>query len=351
MNSEQRAIIALAEKEGVSPIEKDARLIVHGMVNATRDQMRKYQVGYDKMGEAQQDAVIGDLTKAYEDLAITIARALASASTPAVVMTCKDLKVSNGMFTATVDSDQTHYNDLISKVQDKGEIMAVLYERQYRDGMETIQADRDQKSLPLDDEEPTKPKSKRASAGTGSATSAANLAKKATELPPKLLQDARDFITNQQVCTVSGIQNGLKIGALKAVAVLDQMVAEGIVSFVGDSKSGEYQLVRSAPAVTPTPGEGSAEDALDFSSADGLSFDGDMELDNEPSGNTGDILTDDLYAKIKEFVVKKGKFSVGSVLISLDIADDIIVEEAARRMEEEGILTEENDAGIRSLVA
>jgi len=347
MKTEHRAILARAEKEGLLPSELAAELVVHDLVNAARAQMSRYEVGYNKMTEKQQDAVLAELQENFTGTAEIIGRILASAGTSSVRMTCKDMKISNGTLTGVVSSDEPAFNQLISKVQDKSEVLVVLYEREYSEALDNIQSEKDQKSLPLDGADEQKSKGKRASAGTGSATSAANIAKKATELPPKLLQDARDFIKNQQVCTVSGIQNGLKIGALKAVAVLDQMVTEGIVSFVGDSKSGEYQLVRSAPTVEPMPDTDLAAEPLDFAPTDDLSFDG----DDESIGNTAAGLTDDLYAKIKDFVIKSGKFSVGSVLVSLDIADDVTVEEAAQRLEAEGILTEENEAGIRSVVA
>lgn len=352
MTPEQRAIIAAAEKDGVSPIEKDARLIVHGMVNATRDQMRKYQVGYDKMGEAQQDAVIADLTAAYDELAITIARALASAGSPAVVMTCKKLEVSNGTFTGIVKSDQPFYNDLISKVQDKGEVVVALYERQYRDGMETIKGDKDQRALPLDDE-PAKPaKGKRASAETGSATSASALAKKATDLPPKLLEDARAFIDNQQVVTVSGVQNHLKIGAVKAGAVLEQMEVEGRVKFVGDSKSGEYQKVHTANlAPTGSANESAVgADKSGDSAPTGLSFDGDDDQAEEPGDAqpVAQILTDEIFGKVKTEVLKTKRVSSGALSVKFSL-DDEIVEQAIQRLEMEGVISEENEAGVRTV--
>lgn len=313
MNSEQRAIIALAEKEGTSPIEKDARLIVHGMVNATRAQMRKYQVGYDKMGQDQQDAVIGDLTAAYEELAITIARALASASTPAVIMTCKDLKVSNGTFTAIVESDQDHYNDLISKVQDKGEIVAVLYERQFRDAMETIQGDKDQRTLSLDDASDSKQKAKRAPKAK---------VEPEIEIPEGLLNQARDFVIIQQNATFAGIQNQLKIGMQKAEAILKLLEGEGVVRYVGDDKTGQYELVRSAPVVTGEQGEK-------------------VEIDAE---------TAEVFYQTACKAVLKAVSADDSVLRPIYGDDDNAIEQALMRMEEDGIVSAPSPEGLRDVL-
>lgn len=329
MNAEQRAIIELAEKEGVPACERDARLVVYSMVKATRAAMAKYEVGLNKMTEKQQDAVHGDLEAAYKDLALSIARAMASAGTPSVVMNCSDLKIAKGVFTGTVKADQKFFNELISKVQDKSEVVVVLYERQYADALDAIESDKDQRSLPLDSAD--KPEKKaRASTGTGSATSAGALANKATELPPKLLEDARAFIRDQQVCTVSGIQNGLKIGAVKATAVLDQMAEEGIVEFVGDSKSGEYKLVRNKE-------EKSTDEAQETI---------DLQQDGEQQATE---LTDEIYAQIKAKVLETGKVSVGALSITFNL-DDEIVEQAIDRLELEGVVTEENEMGVRSVV-
>lgn len=322
MNAEQKAIIALAEKEGVSAIEKDARLIVHGMVNATRDQMRKYQVGYDKMGEQQQDSVIADLTAAYNDLAITIARALASAGTPFVIATCKKLEVSNGNFTAIIKSDQDHYNDLISKVQDKGEVVIALYERQFRDAMDDIQADKDQKSLPLDSDAPSKPEKKpRAASGTKSAGALA----KAVELPPKLVEDARAFIVDQQNCKASALQNFLKCNFGKAEALQKLFESEGLIEFVGTDASGDYELVRKAP-----------EQAADPVSTE------QVDLDQANADEPITELTDDLYDRIVAKTTEKGSASAGALSVTFDISFEI-AEQAFDRMELEGVIDAEGN--------
>lgn len=242
MSPEQRAVIAAAEKDGVSPIERDTRLIVHGMVNATRDQMRKHQQGWDKLGEQQQDVILANLTQDYNELALTIARALASMRTPFVIATCKKLEVSNGNFTAIIKSDQPNYNDLISRVQDKGEVVIALYERQFRDGMDDIQSDKDQKSLPLDGD--AKPVGKKPAAKPKAST------EKKIELTPKLIADGRDFVTIQQNASIKGLQNILHIGYDKAEALLKLYESEGLVKFVGTDQSGQYEIVRAGAAIS-----------------------------------------------------------------------------------------------------
>lgn len=336
MNHEQRAIIEAAEKEGVPACERDARLVVYSMVKATRAAMAKYEVGLNKMTEKQQDAVHGDLESAYKDLALSIARAMASAGTPSVVMDCKDLKIANGTFTGIVKADQKFFNELISKVQDKSEVVVVLYERQYADALDAIESDKDQRSLPLEGDKEPKPKKERASASTGSATSAAALAKKATDLPPKLLEDARTFLRDQQSVTVSGTQNHLKIGGVKAAAVLEQLVDEGLAQLVEGSKPAQYILVHEDQSTI----ESLATDS-------DLTFDGDE--DETVDSEAHHMLTEELYEKIKAQVLKTKKVSVGALSIAFDI-DDEIVGQAIERLELEGVISEENEAGMRTLI-
>lgn len=240
MSPEQRAIITAAEKDECSYIERDARLIVHGMVNATRDQMRKHQQGWDKLGEQQQDVILANLTEDYNELALTIARALASMRTPFVIATCKKLEVSNGNFTAVIKSDQPNYNDLISRVQDKSEVVIALYERQFRDGMDDIQSDKDQRSLPLagDDKEAKPAKPKKATEP------------KAITLTEKQIHDGRQFLVEFRKPSISGMQAQLKVGYDKAVVALELYADEGLIVRLGDDR---YEMAGITGTVTSDP--------------------------------------------------------------------------------------------------
>lgn len=251
MKAEHKIIIAAAEKDGLSPCEKDARLVVHDMVNATRKAMAKYEVGYNKMTEKQQDAVLGDLEADYKELALIIARTIASGGTPAIKMVLKDMKISNGTVTGIVDGSDKHFNELISKVQDKSEVMVVLFERQYADAMDAIQSEKDQRSLPLDEKAPTG-KKPAAAKGKGNAVTETKI-----ELTPKLVTDGRDFVTIQQNASIAGLQNHLKIGFAKAEALLKLYEGEGLVTFVGTDETGQYELVREQKEPTVKPDAGS----------------------------------------------------------------------------------------------
>jgi ribosomal protein S25 len=243
MTREQKALLDQARAEGKLAMEYSPEFIVHGMVDTMRNQMVRYEVGYKKLSQQQQDTVLAELQHAAEGIAHTVARMIHSAGSQTVNMTLKDLKVSNGQVTGMVKADEDYYNDLISKVQDKGEVLIVLYPREFSAGMADIQSEKDQRSLPLDDEKPArKPRTKKAIDEP-----------KAIEIPKKFLDDARDFVTIQQNCTVAGLQNQMRCGFDKAVAVLDKLAEEGIVKRTGDSPNDQFELVRDKPGAEASP--------------------------------------------------------------------------------------------------
>ncbi len=307
MNVDQKAIIEAAEKEGLLPMEKCARLVVHDMVKAARAQMSRYEVGYNKMTEKQQDTVLAELEKAFTDLALTVARTIASGGTPSVIMTLKSMKIdAKSQVTGVVEGNEKYFNELIAKAQDKSEVVLVLYERQFADAMDDIQSDKDQKSLPLDGEQ--KPASKPRG---GKAKSAGETAK-AIEIPPKLLEQARDFVIIQQNASIAGLQNQLKIGFEKAVTIMDRLAEEGVVMKIGEGNDVKYELIRNKPKADP----------VDFDAQS---------------------LTDDLYAQMVAKVQESGSAVAGALVIAFDV-DDEIAELAITKMREAGLIDDEGVA-------
>ena len=313
MKSEHKAILAAAEKDGMLPMEKDAALIVHDMVQATRKQMARYEVGYNKMTEKQQDTVLADLAEAFKETALIVARMIASAGTPSISMTCKDMKISNGTLTGIVSSAEQHFNDLISKVQDKSEVLIVLYEREYSDALDNIQSDKDQRTLPLGDEAPKikAPRSTKAKAKEED---------KPIQIPEGMLNQAREFVTGQQNATFGGLQNFLMIDIRKADAIFKLLEGEAVVRYEGDEKTGNYVLVRSSDAL--------AEEAVTTA----------------PERNFNE-----LCALVKAKVIESGQVSVGALTVAFDASVEDI-EQAIDALEMDGVVSEEDDLGGRTVL-
>lgn len=335
MKREHQVIIAKARRDGMKPVELASELMAYTLVEAMRDASAASSIPYSKMSEIQQDAAIQQWTEATKEAIDLAIQVISSAGTRTVRMELTSVAVGKKLkVSGVVAGNEEFKHDLIDLANDQGTAIVILNERDYLQGLDGIHGEKDQKPLDLESDPADKPEKKaRASTGTGSATSAGALAKKATELPQKLLEDARTFIRDQQVCTVSGIQNGLKIGAVKATAVLDQMAEEGIVEFVGDSKSGEYKLARAKP------------EEFEMSA-----LSPDEKADLVGAGDTLEAeLTDAIYEQIKAKVLESGKVSIGALSITLNL-DDELVEQAVERLELEGIVTEENEVGMRAIV-
>lgn len=349
MKREHAAIVARARRDGLKPVELATELMGYTLVESMRDCIASHAVAFKNMSQVQQDSCIQQMTEAVKESIDLCIQVIASAGTRTVRMDLTSVAVGKKLKVVGVVAGTEEYkHDLIDLANDQGTAIVILNERDYLQGLDGIQGEKDQRDLPISEPEPNEPAkpagkgSKEKAPRSSSPTSAATIAKNAVQLPEKLLQDARDFITNQQVCTVSGIQNGLKVGMVKATAVLEQMAAEGLVVFVGDSKAGEYQLNRGKLAVdaiiAPT-------DKADEMLAD-LTFDGEPAAE----GNHTVSLSDEVYQKIKESVIRTKKVSIGGLSVAFDLDVDSI-ESAVKRLEEEGVVSEENEMGMREILA
>lgn len=310
MKREHQVIIAKARREGMKPVELAAELMGYTLVEAMREASAANSIPYSKMSEIQQDAAIQTWTEAVKesiDLAIQV---IASGGTRTVRMDLTTVTVGKTLKVAgTVDGNEEYKHDLIDLANDQGTAIVILNERDYLQALDGITGEKDQKPLDLEGESKPKPKAER----KGSATSAAAIAKKAIEIPPKLLADAREFVTTQQNCKVSAIQNKLAIGLDKAMAVLAKLEEEGVVKFVGDEKTGEYELVRAPKAAA-------AE------------------------------LTPELYEKIKAKVIADQRVSVGGLAVAFDVETDLI-EQAIEELVADGTVSgSDEETGERTVL-
>lgn len=302
MKAEHAAIMARAKKEGLLPMELASELLVHDLVQVTRAQMCRYEVGYKKMTESQQDAVLAELQDEIKKSALIAAQVIASAGTETVLMTLKDMKVANGTVTGIVKGDEKYFNELISKVQDKSDVLIVLYQRQYADALDNIQSEKDQRSLPLDGA-PKKTRQPKAKAGDEP---------KAIDIPQKLFADALEFINRNQVCTVASLQNGLHIGFEKGQALLAKLESEGIVTAADES--GNRRIVK---------------------------------ITDKPAGDEVEEIQA-MYDKAREFIVKHQTVSVSALATLLD-SDKSKVDEIISRLESDGVISAPGEDGSREV--
>lgn len=244
MKKEHKAIIQAAKRDGLLPSEVASNLLGHDLLEACLAQLNKFETAFRKLSEKDQDAAIAGITNDLQPAIKNALRVLNAAGAEHVPFTLKGMKIDSKLtVTGTVDGDDPNRHILTDKAHDKSEILLVLYPRDYFDAMDQIEGEKDQKSLPLDDDKPAKkPRAKKQADEP-----------KSIEIPKKFLDDARDFVTIQQNCTVAGVQNHMKCGYDKAVATLDLLRAEGLVTRTGEAPNDAFELVRNKQAAEPAP--------------------------------------------------------------------------------------------------
>lgn len=321
MRIEHKAIIEKAKREGLQPMEMAAELLVHDMVLATREEMCRFEVGFRKMTEKQQDTVLNSLQDKYKAIALTAARVIASGGAPTVPMTLKDLKIANGTLTGIVNGGEDNFNELISKVQDKSEVLLVLYPREFDAGLNAIQPEKDQKDLDLAEASQAKKGASKPKAETSS--------KKEIELTPGQIEQARDFVTRQQNATHAGLQNFLKCNFDKAEALLAHLHSEGLVTEADER--GNRNLVRPGATTESPVAEPTVNDA-------GLPVDSEGHV----------IMSDALFEKARGKVVESQEVTKGGLCVAFDL-DDEVVKLLLDKLEEEGVISEQDDLGGREV--
>lgn len=223
MKIQHKAILQRAAKEGLKPMELAHELLGHDLLELMLGQMRSHAVAFKNMSEIQQDSAIQQMTDGLKDAIETAVQVICSQNTKTVRMTLKGLKVGKRLqVTGDVDGDEEFKHELADKAQDQSDVLIVLYERDYLQGLDAIQSEKDQKSLPLGDDKETpagksKPKPKGATP-------------KVIDLPPKLVEDAKAFVITQQNTSIPGLQNQLKVAFEKAQALHDRLEADGVLS-------------------------------------------------------------------------------------------------------------------------
>lgn len=248
MNSSQRAVVAQAKKDGLTPMEVAAELMNHDITEVILGLMRKREVAFNKLGEKEQDSVIQEIGAELKKITATAARVINSQGVECVQAKMKSLKI-DGKLTATmvIEGDEPNRHVLTDKTHDKSDILIVLYSNNYNEGMGAHVGEKDQKALELDDRDTAPPGKEGKKSRAAKATT-----EKKIELTPKMITDARDFVTIQQNASIAGLQNFLHVGFDKAEALLKLFEGEGLVKFVGTDKSGQYEIVRAAKDVAST---------------------------------------------------------------------------------------------------
>ena len=323
MKLEHKAIIAAANRDGKLPMEVAKELLAHDLLQSMVTSIGGHAVAFNKMSQQQQDAVIHDMQR---DLVAAIdmgVRVIASQNTRTVRMKLKNVAIGKKWkIVGEAEGDEEFLHELADRTQDQSDVLVVLYERDYIQGLDAIQGEKDQKPLPLEEEKPAK--AKRSGAKAAGEIAAQVAPKKEIELPPTLIDQAQEFVRNAQTATTAGIQNQFKCNFDKGEAILAALEQRGIVTAPDDK--GNRDLVRPKP-------EAKAEPEAKQDSAEELA---------------PELSPAELYQKVKAKVIADQEVSMGGLAVAFDLTDEQ-AGDMIDRLELEGVISEADDLGGREV--
>ena len=329
MKLEHKAIIAAANRDGKLPMEVAKELLAHDLLQSMVTSIGGHAVAFNKMSQQQQDAVIHDMQR---DLTAAIdmgVRIIASQNTRTVRMKLKSVAIGKKWkIVGEAEGDEEFLHELADRTQDQSDVLVVLYERDYIQGLDAIQGEKDQKALPLDGDKSEKPaKGKRGAAKAAGDIAAQVAPKKEIELPPTLIDQAQEFVRNAQTATTAGIQNQFKCNFDKGEAILAALELRGIVTPADDK--GNRDLVRPKPEVK----------------ADQATATKDVEQIHTPGSELSQA---ELYEQAKARVIANQEVSLGGLAVTFDLTDEQ-ASDFIDRLELEGVISEADDLGGREV--
>lgn len=319
MKADQNAVIQAAQRKGLAPSEVAAELLTHDLLNSALNQIRGHAVAFKNMSEQQQDACIQTMQEEFKKSVDTAVRIIASVGTKTVRMKLKKVAIgTNYQIQGVAGADEEHLHALCDKAQDQSDVLIVLYEGDYHQGLDAIQGEKDQRDLPLE----------------GKATKAAAKPKsepkpKTVEVTPAQIDAAREFVTKQQNGTLAGLQNQLKCNIDKARALHDVLAAEGLLS-AEPNERGDRDLVRQPAAEAKPQTASETPESTESAEAPGA-------------------VSLELYVKAKTAVITERRVSVAFLCDELGVTSEE-ADQLLARMEEDGVVTEENELGARQIL-
>ena len=333
MKYEHKAIIDAANREGKSPSEIAHELLGHDLLKAMVTAISKPAVAFSKMSEQQQQGVIEDLTRELVPAISTAIGVICSQNTHTVRIKLKNVAIGKKWkIVGEADSTEEFLHELADKTQDQSDVLIVLHERDYLQGLDGIKGEKDQKDLPLDSD---KPKDKKPRA------TKAKDEPKPIELPPGQIDQAEEFVRQFQNTSVAGLQNHLKINFDRGQALLAALEDRGVVT--APDEQGNRKLIRDqAAAETDTDSSASDTETQADVSSDG------HHLETDANGFV--IMSDELVALATARVRKDGKVSKGALAVTYDL-DDTVADQLIDRLELDGVISPEDDLGGRAVLA
>lgn len=149
MKVEHREAIERAKLHGTNSMVFAHQLMVHDLVEAALFELRNIKVPFSRLGEDDQQEVIDRITKQAEEVVWTAVGIISSRSVDTIPIKIADSKFKEKSITVTGVVDAQDPNR-IGLVDLSGKLaLLVLAPSDYNEGLDGIQAERDQRDLPL----------------------------------------------------------------------------------------------------------------------------------------------------------------------------------------------------------
>jgi len=333
MKYEHKAIVQRATRDGLLPMELAEELMGHDLLDLMLVQMKKHAVAFKNMSEIQQDAAIAEMQDGLKEAIKTAVSIIGAQATKTVRLSLKSCAVGKKLkVTGEVSATEEWKHELLDAATDQADVLVILNERDFLQGMDAHRGEKQQKSLPIDEPVDTvDPSEKAKPVRKAKADPKPKAEAKPVVIEAEMLDKARDFVVTNKNASIAGLQNRLSIGFNKANALLSALAAEGIVEFVGSDLEGGWEMVtaKKVEAAKEVPTDES-ESLNDFS-------------DNPTE------LTEDLLDKIRAKAVRDGEIYASGLIVSFDLSEALATQ-AIERLELEGFISPEDDMGLRLII-
>ena len=142
MNLAQKAVLQAAKDAGALPMEQSAEFMLHDLVQACIDAMRRETKAYNDLSEQQQDAVNAKLQSDLKETVYTAARILSGAETIEVPVLLQKFDAGKEIkITGIIASDDPGRYQLMDLTHKKQKAIILLHDMNYFQGLDNIQSD------------------------------------------------------------------------------------------------------------------------------------------------------------------------------------------------------------------
>lgn len=318
MNLQEKELIEQARMMGIPAHEFASQFVTRDLVEATLTGVRKVI----KLNENQEIQLIDRLNDDVRDIVSACVAVIAARGQSAILCTMKSYMGTgkNLRVVLDTDGDDPQRHALTDQVTNR--VLLVLAPDEYHDALDSNKPQKDQKDLPLDEQHPV---DKILEQGGEHVEQSSGIGQNPADLSPYEL--ALAHVTGGGEISPKAIQNAAGVKRKDVADLILKLQEEGVLS-EPDPETGRRTLVANGSAETSAPET--------------------RTVAEQPESNPAAGFDEDLYADAVLLVQREKKISL-SFLKSQFQVDEETAEAMIARMEQDGVVSEENDMGGRAV--